>query len=419
LQGTELLQQFLEAAMFRVAMFTDAMFRDAMFSDLDVKDGPMETGFDQAPMMTKMDFSFLATIDEPMIFVSIGTGIKPDAEFASCVAVKTFDRRRNHQTLLELRALSKTATQTSHMGELIANTIARLEASMIECNENHLGSSNGDPDSSRTLAEGVFQKLCDLVARKHPLEPFEEGRGHHLVDFRTSTRKTQAQRDILRLGWCETEACDGSRWQAPHGSGSSPRYFRFRQPLIVKQDLQRHLGLNPLLSHASWTSVVEEALACRQADDLTDTASMAHMTLRQYFLSTREKYKIRRDAEARFRELGLVDSKGHPGAFRVPAEDHGWWHDAGKFKRPLSATHIFAKAGVMLLSLASMHVLKSYAVSRGLSSPADDIWSLSMVGGSNEVCIFAEPESVEYSLTKSSTHFRSPTGLQNPIRSCY
>jgi hypothetical protein len=73
----------------------------------------------------------------------------------------------------------------------------------------------------------------------------------------------------------------------------------------------------------------------------------------------------------------------------------------------------------MLLSLASMHIMRNYAVSRSLSSPADDTGIWKWTSDSDKVCIFAEPASVEYTLTRFSTHFRSPIGLRNPIRSCY
>jgi hypothetical protein len=44
---------------------------------------------------------------------------------------------------------------------------------------------------------------------------------------------------------------------------------------------------------------------------------------------------------------------------------------------------------LMLLCLASMHIMRNYAVSRELSSPAANTWFLSMVIRDDQVCAFA------------------------------
>jgi hypothetical protein len=384
LQGTELLQQILEAA----------MFIDAMFSDPDVRDEPMEIGFDQAPVMFKMDrdyehdFSFVATKGPPSIVVRIGTGLKPDAEFASWVsgfcAVKTFDHRWNHQALLELRALSKVATETYDLEELIANTIDRLEAPMSECNDHHLESSNGQaegPESSPILAEGDLRIPSELVAINCALEPGEEC-GPDLVVHRISTRNKRASSDTHHLVSCQVETGDKSTRQGSRGHGSG--LWHLGQLTTAKRDLQDHRGPILLFDHA--LSPAKEAPALKDAR--TGTISMNHMTVRQY-LSAKEEHEMWPDAKALNQQPSFFWYRRQSGTAHASVEDHGILHDSGRSRLLLSPVRILAKSGLMLLCLASMHIMRNYAVSRELSSPAANTWFLSMAIRGDQVCAFA------------------------------
>jgi hypothetical protein len=101
------------------------------------------------------------------------------------------------------------------------------------------------------------------------------------------------------------------------------------------------------------------------------------------------------------------------------ADEHGLLHDAGKSKSALRAARILAKAGVVLVSLASTHVMRNYALSQAASSPANAKRWWRWIGDSDKVDASTRLASGECSLTEFSTHSKNPTGLQSPIHYCY
>jgi hypothetical protein len=155
----------------------------------------------------------------------------------------------------------------------------------------------------------------------------------------------------------------------------------------------------------------------KMLDIPNDTASMVHRTARQY-LSAREEHEAWPDEKASHQHNGFFWRKERPGAVLAPVEDHNMVHNTVNSRSPLHAAHIFAKAGTMFLSLASMHIMRNYAESQGLGLP-ESVWIWNCIDGSDKVCAFEKIASCRCSLTISRTYSRNQIGLRNPVRSCY
>jgi hypothetical protein len=214
------------------------------------------------------------------------------------------------------------------------------------------------------------------------------------------------------------DPCDG----VPGGGGGMSHttncndlYLSASKFAQVEQRLRR-----PTLSfgNALSAAIAKAVLTFEQVDEFADKVTMAHLTAREYLLSAREEHEVWPVEKASHQHNGFFWRKGRPGAVLAPAEDHDMMHKNFNSRSPLRAAHIFAKAGEMFLSLASMHIMSNYAESRGLGLPAEGIWSWGWLDDSDRVSAIANEASCRCSLTGFSTNSRNQTGLQNPIHSC-
>jgi hypothetical protein len=322
--------------------------------------------------------------------------------------------------IMEVRSNERDSMYGTATERLVPTMLGSLMASRTEHVASRLDAFHAMLGLPETRCEDIFAAVDfqiprNLAARRYSLCTGEEC-GFGRVDNHISIGKRQAPSDVLCLHFCPVEACEKSRWQASHGPGWILRHFR--QPTMVKQDLQRHQGSRVLRTHAWLAAIVEGTLVSKQADGLTDTVSLAHMTARQY-LSARKGPGIWSDEKAPQRDLDFFGIEEHSGIVHPFLEDHDTLRNTVKSKSLLRTVHIFAKAGVILLDLASMHVMTNYAVSRGLSSTADDTWFFTMTDGNNKVSASTTLTSCECSLTEPRTNSRNPTGLRNPIHYYY